>query len=355
MLKNRVSTARDYLARSDADFILFLNMCNIRYLTGFSGSDAAFLLGRERGWFLTDSRYTTQAKAEVVGVEIVEYRSKLEGVTSLLKESGARRVGFEAEQTTVAFHRALSEGVPEVSLLPVGAELENLRQLKDAHELEQLAKTAEIASTALSSVLGQISPGMTERELALELEFAMRRGGADGKAFDFIVASGARGALPHGKASDKLIAAGELVTIDFGAVRDGYHSDETVTIAVGEPDSRQREIYRIVKEAHDLALDAVRPGKTLKELDGLARNFIDAHGYGMYFGHGLGHGVGLEIHEKPVVSPRSDGVVTEGMVFTIEPGIYIPGWGGVRIEDTVYVTGDGCQLLTKVPKGLLVI
>ncbi len=355
MLKNRVSTARDYLARFDVDFILFLNLCNIRYLTGFSGSDGALLLGRERGWFLTDSRYTTQAAAEVAGVEIVEYRSKLEGVTSQLKECGARRVGFEAEHTTVAFYRSLGEGVPEVNLLPIGAELENLRLLKDAREVGLLARTAEIASAALSGMLGQIRSGMTERELALELEFAMRRGGADGRAFDFIVASGERGALPHGKASDKVIATGELVTIDFGAVRDGYHSDETVTIAVGEPDSRQREIYRIVKEAHDLALDAVRPGKTLKELDELARNYIDAHGYGAYFGHGLGHGVGLEIHEKPVVSPRSDGVVTEGMVFTIEPGIYIPGWGGVRIEDTVYVNGNGCQLLTKVPKELLVI
>lgn len=183
----------------------------------------------------------------------------------------------------------------------------------------------------------------------------MKNAGAEEKAFDFIVASGTRGALPHGKASDKIIAAGELVTIDFGAVYKGYFSDETVTFAVGRTDPRQEQIYSIVKDAHDLAMAAVKPGITFKALDALARDYITEAGFGSNFGHGLGHGVGLEVHESPTVSFRNDGVVEEGMVFTIEPGIYIPGWGGVRIEDTVAVTVDGCDVLTKVPKVLQVV
>jgi Xaa-Pro aminopeptidase len=212
-----------------------------------------------------------------------------------------------------------------------------------------------MASEALLETLDRVRPGVTEREIALELEFAMRRRGADKTSFDFIVASGARGALPHGKASDKAIGRGELVTIDFGAIYSGYNSDETVTVAVGKPDTRQEEIYGIVKDAHDFALAAVRPGIAFRELDARARNHIEEKGYGKFFGHGLGHGVGLEVHEKPVVSYRGEGEVAEGMVFTIEPGIYIPDWGGVRIEDTVLVESDGCRLLTKVPKDLIVL
>jgi Xaa-Pro aminopeptidase len=183
----------------------------------------------------------------------------------------------------------------------------------------------------------------------------MRERGADDRSFDFIVASGERGALPHGRASTKVLQRGELVTFDFGAVWDGYCSDETVTVSLGPPDSRQREIYRIVKEAHDLAIEAVRPGVPLRQLDGIARHYIDEAGYGNHFGHGLGHGVGLQIHEGPVVSPRSEAVAEEGMVFTIEPGIYVPGWGGVRIEDMVEVTADGCRVLTAVPKELITV
>ncbi|RQW77102.1 MAG: M24 family metallopeptidase, partial [Geobacter sp.] len=213
-------------------------------------------------------------------------------------------------------------------------------------------RSAAIASAALLHVLTQVKPGAVERDIALALEFSLKQAGADDKSFDFIVASGPRGALPHGKASDRVIGTGELVTIDFGGIYRGYCSDETVTVAVGEPDARQREIYGIVKDAHDLAIAAAKPGISFRDLDGKARAYIDAKGYGRYFGHGLGHGVGLEVHEKPVVSSRGEGVAEEGMVFTIEPGIYIPDWGGVRIEDTVVVERDGCRTLTKVPKEL---
>lgn len=355
MLHNRISSAREVMARCGIDFLLILDLATIRYLAGFTGSDGAFVLAADASWFLTDSRYTTQAGIEVIGARIIEYRRKLDGVTELCAEYKARRVGFESEHTTVAMHAALAAALPGVELVPVGDELDGLRTVKDADEVGLLDACAGIASAALLSTLERVRPGALEREVALDLEFAMKRGGADEKSFDFIVASGPRGALPHGRASDRPIGNGELVTIDFGAVYHGYCSDETVTVAVGQPDARQREIYTIVKDAHDRAIEKVRPGVALRELDEAARGYIDAKGYGAFFGHGLGHGVGLQVHEKPVVSYRSDGSVEEGMVFTIEPGIYIPDWGGVRIEDTVVVTSDGCRLLTRVPKELLII
>ncbi|ABQ26014.1 M24 family metallopeptidase [Geotalea uraniireducens] len=355
MLKDRILSAQGFLQRFDVDVLIFVNLCDIRYLTGFTGSSGTLVLGRDEGWFLTDSRYTTQASDEVSGFNIIEYRSQLEGVSSLLKGISAQRAGFEAGHMTVALYNELSATLPAVHFTPIGAELDHLRSVKDAEEVQLLASSAEIASTALLGILDRIRPGALERDVALALEFAMKSAGAEEKAFDFIVASGKRGALPHGKASDKVINSGELVTVDFGAVYNGYFSDETVTVAVGKPDERQREIYSIVKDAHDRALAAVRPGINFKELDTLARDYIAEKGFGSNFGHGLGHGVGLEVHEQPVVSFRSEGLVEEGMVFTIEPGIYIPGWGGIRIEDTVVVTADGYRILTKVPKELQII
>jgi len=191
---------------------------------------------------------------------------------------------------------------------------------------------------------------VSEHEIALALEFSLKRSGGEAKAFDFIVASGERGAMPHGLASEKKISSGELLTIDFGTRIDGYHSDETVTVAIGEIDKKSRNIYDTVLAAHDQALAAVRPGIEILALDTVARDYISRQGYGEYFGHGLGHGVGLEIHEYPQISPKSEGVIEEGMVITIEPGIYLPGFGGVRIEDTVVVTSDGFSCLTKIPK-----
>lgn len=355
MLNERISSAQGYLDRSGVEAIIFLGLPNIRYLTGFTGSDGALVLGREKGWFLTDSRYTTQASLEVTGVEVIEYRLKKEGIAALLMAEPIAKSGFEAEHTTVSFAQMLGEALPDVELLPIGSELDDLRIIKGADELRLLTESAAIASQALLGIMELIRPGVSERKIALELEFAMKRGGAEEKSFDFIVASGARGAMPHGKASDKVISSGELVTIDFGAVYGGYHSDETVTVSVGVPDNRQREIYSIVKDAHDKALEAVKPGIALKELDGIAREYIEGKGYSNYFGHGLGHGVGLEVHEKPTVSFRSEQIAEEGMVFTIEPGIYIPDWGGVRIEDTVVVTKDGLEILTGVPKELMVL
>lgn len=355
MLQNRLINARMHAEKHDVDAIVFFNMSNVRYLSGFTGSDGTVVLGRDACWFLTDSRYTTQASHQVTGFPTIEYRVKLDGITELVRDRGFRRIGFEAEHTTVAVYESLRQKLPEVDLVPIGEELGQLRLIKDPAECELLSRVARIASDALLAILPRVKPGAIERDIAIELEFAMRRAGAENASFDFIVASGERGALPHGRAGDKVLVAGELVTIDFGAVLEGYCSDETVTVAVGTPDDRQREVYGIVKEAHDRAIAAVRPGVELREIDRVARSYIEEQGYGAYFGHGLGHGVGLEVHERPVVSPRGEGVVAAGMVFTIEPGIYIPDWGGVRIEDTVIVTDDGCRPITMVPKELMIL
>jgi Xaa-Pro aminopeptidase len=232
-------------------------------------------------------------------------------------------------------------------------ELRSLRGRKDKDELRVMEAAARIAEEAFREILPQVRPGAVERDLALELEFAMRRRGAEDKAFPFIVASGERGALPHGAASERRLRAGELVTLDFGACLHGYQSDETVTLAVGEVPSRLRRIYDVVFEAQQRALALVGPGVPLVQIDRAAREFIAEQGFGDFFGHGLGHGVGLEVHEYPVVSSRSEDTAEEGMVFTVEPGIYIPDLGGVRLEDTIQVTTAGYRRLTHWPKDFL--
>ncbi|GAM07833.1 putative peptidase YqhT [Geobacter sp. OR-1] len=355
MLKDRIFSARECLERHSLDALLVTSLHSIRYLSGFSGSDGVLLVTPDSGCFLTDSRYTTQAGIEVSGFPVAEYRIKLDAVVEWLSANSCRRIGFIASQLTVEVFDELKGKLPVAEFVPLKDELAEIRCIKDQSELTLLETVAGLASEAFLAVLPLIKPGVPERELALELEIAMRRLGADDKAFDFIVASGERGALPHGHASERLVSAGELVTFDFGAIFHGYNSDETVTVAVGGVDPRLLDIYSIVKEAHDRAIDAVKPGVPLKELDRIARSYIAEKGFGPYFGHGLGHGVGLEVHEKPLVSFRSEEVAAEGMVFTIEPGIYVPGLGGVRIEDTVSVEKSGCRLLTKVSKELQVL
>jgi Xaa-Pro aminopeptidase len=353
MLNIRRAKLERFFTACNLDAILFSNLANIRYLSGFTGSDGALLMTREGCRLLCDSRYTTQAAAEVVDGEVRQFSDRYGLVRELVDELGVSRLGFEAAHTTVAIFTELSARLSGCELVSLGADLDQIRSCKDQDELEQLSRVARLSSDALQACLAKLRAGISEAAFAWELESEMRRRGADGRAFDFIVASGERGAMPHGRASDKLISSGELVTIDFGSQMNGYVSDETVTVAVGKPDRRSVEMYDVVKEAHDLAIAAVKPGISCRDLDAVARDHICRCGYGDYFGHGLGHGVGLEVHEKPVISPRSDMTVQEGMVFTIEPGIYIPGLGGVRIEDTVVVQSDGCRSLTQVPKELL--
>jgi Xaa-Pro aminopeptidase len=355
MVNNRISAARGCLKRVEADLLLVSNLSNIRYLTGFTGSEALLVLSPDDGWFLTDSRYTSQAGAEVTGAKVVEFTTRLDSLADILTQAGAAKVAFEAGYTSVQVYQELCKKVPGIEFVPADTELTAIRTVKDAGEIEILERVASIASQSLLEIVGDLRPGAVESEVAWALEVAMKNRGAEGKSFDFIVASGERGALPHGKASDKRIAAGELVTIDYGAFYRGYCSDETVTVCLGEPDSRQREVYETVRAAQEIAIEAVRPGMSFKDVDAKARDYIASKGYGQYFGHGLGHGIGIDIHEHPTVSPRSTAIVEEGMVFTVEPGIYIPGWGGVRIEDSVVMEHDRCRRITQVPKTLMIL
>jgi len=353
MLKNRRSRLDRFFKEYKVDAILFSNLLNIRYLSGFSGSEGALLVTPENCWLLCDSRYTIQARLETVDIDVIQFSEKKNSLAALIEEQKLSKLGFEAAHTTVAAYREFSTCIKGCELIAIGDTLDQIRSIKDMDEIGKLSTVAQLASTSLISILELIKPGVSEAFVARELEFEMLRNGAQGRAFDFIVASGKRGSLPHGRASEKLICNDELVTIDFGAVLDGYYSDETVTIAVGKPYERICNIYYIVKEAHDMAIAAVRPGMSCSDVDRVAREHIRSSGFGEYFGHGLGHGVGLEIHEKPVISPRNNLVIEEGMVFTIEPGIYIPELGGVRIEDTIAVTKDGCRILTQTPKDLI--
>lgn len=346
----RRQKAFDLLLSLGLDVLVICQSEMIRYLCGFTGSDGVLIVMSDQLVFMTDSRYTTQAREEVTADQVSEYKVKIDGVAQLLKKYDKARIGFEASlayQTVLEFK---SKGDPGWQWLHFKDEILHLRIHKSADEIEAIAKAAELNLAGFSEIQSMIRPGTREKEIALALEFAMRKLGAEEKAFDIIVASGERGALPHGIASDKVLAEGELVTIDFGCRVAGLHSDETVTVALGEVSDQLQHIFATVLEAHDRALQAVSPGIALAELDRIAREFIASKGYAEYFGHGLGHGVGLEVHEAPVVSPRSKAIAETGMVFTIEPGIYVPGVGGVRIEDMILVTDSGCRVLTKIPK-----
>jgi Xaa-Pro aminopeptidase len=336
-----------------ADGMLITSPENVRYLCGFSGTEGTILLTRQEGFFLTDGRYTTQAREQVRQLTVITFREKYRELGRLIRKLRIRNLGFEARHLTVAELQDLEKETMPMTLKPCTVVLDQLRMVKDASEIVLLRKAACIAAQSLQEVLPIIRPGVREMDVACEFEYCMKKNGGEGAAFQIIVASGYRAALPHGVASLKKIAAGEAVVIDYGTMYRGYASDETRTIFVGRPTARQKKIYHIVREAHDRAIAAVRPGKTLKMIDAAARGYIEKQGFKNYFNHGTGHGVGLAVHEPPRVSYLADGAVAAGMVITIEPGIYIPGWGGVRIEDTVVVRARGCEIITPGDKHLL--
>jgi len=338
------------LRQEQLDAVVFCQPENLRYLCGFTGSDGVLVATPERLVFLTDSRYTTQANDEVTADDVAEYKNKAEAVAAQLTALQAKRIGHEAGLTVGLFKEFCERGASDWEWVLTKEAIQQLRLHKTAWEIAEISAAADLNLDAFTDIAPMIRPDARESDIALALEFALRNKGAEEKAFDIIVASGVRGAMPHGVASDKPIAEGELVTIDFGCRRSGYHSDETVTFAVGAVSEPLRRIFDTVETAQKKALDAVKPGVALAELDRIARAHIEDCGFGRYFGHGLGHGIGLEVHEAPVVSPRSQMVAEEGMVFSIEPGIYVPDLGGVRIEDLVAVTATGKEILTKIPK-----
>ena len=328
---------------------------NRHYFSGFSGSAGTLLISDHESKLLTDFRYIEQATAQAKQCEILRYTaSPYELLADTAVKLGLTRIGFESDFVTYDMYTKLTEGMSTIHLLPV--QIDELRMMKDENEVAAIKKAVEIADSAFVHILSFIKPGISEQTVALELEYQMRKLGAEKPAFDTIVASGKRGALPHGIASKKIIELGDFVTMDFGAVYQGYHSDITRTICMGSPTDKQRELYDIVLTAQLAGVEAVQPGKTGREVDAVARKIIVDAGFGDYFGHGLGHGLGLYIHEDPRLSPSTtQTVLMENMVVTVEPGIYLPEWGGIRIEDTVLVSTDGCQILTASSKHLIEI
>lgn len=358
MVNDRLSRLQMGMVEHAIDGLLVARPENRRYISGFTGTAGTLLITPTHAWFIADFRYVSQATAQCVGFDVVaQGDSLLQTLEGLLRQGNVKSLGFEQDFLTyadVASYRQLEARIEGFHLMPVGPLLESDRMCKDDLEVRCIERAAKIADAAFDYVLGVLRPGLREVDVALEMETFMRRQGASGAAFETIVASGLRGALPHGVASDKPLEYGDLVTLDFGAVIDGYHSDLTRTVAIGHPTAEQRRIYQIVLDAQLRAIDAVEAGRSGRDLDAVARDFLTAQGLGPAFGHSLGHGIGLEIHEGPKLSKTSSDVLAPGMVVTIEPGVYVTEWGGVRIEDDLLVLERGARLLTHSPKQELI-
>ena len=357
----RVPRLRRRLAEAECDALLVTRLVNIRYLTGFTGSAALLLVRPDDLVFVTDGRYRDQSALEL-GQAGVEARIQV-GLTGgkqkeILQEAvdGLAHLGLEAAAVTWAQQRRFDdEWFLDVELVATEGAVEDLRKVKDAGEVERVAAAAAIADEALARVRHRLAEGPTEQEFALELDFEMRRGGASGPSFETIVASGPNGAKPHHRPSGRRIGRGELVVLDFGAIVDGYCSDMTRTLCVGEPSSATaRRMVEVVAESQQAGVDAVRAGAEGKAVDEVCRNVIAEAGWADAFLHSTGHGVGLEIHEDPRVASTSTDTLAAGHIVTVEPGVYLPEHGGVRIEDTVVVTEEGCTVLTNAPKELVI-
>ncbi|CAI6062941.1 Aminopeptidase YpdF [Paenibacillus sp. JJ-100] len=356
MENKRVHKLREAMAGRELKAMLITNPINRRYMTGFTGSAGYVLITEQEAYLLTDFRYMAQASSQAQGFNVVEHGVKpMDSVRDLLVAANINEVGFEQDSVTFGTHAAYAETLQSVKLKAVSGIVEQLRMFKDAEEIAVMQRAADLADATFSHVLQFVKPGMTEREVDLEMEFFMRKHGATSSSFDTIVASGERSAMPHGVASSKVIGQDELITFDFGALLDGYCSDLTRTIATGNPVPELRKIYDIVLEAQLHTLENLKPGMTGREADALARDIIAGYGYGEQFGHSTGHGLGMEVHEAPRLSKLSDDVLKPGMVVTVEPGIYIDGLGGVRIEDDVVITETGIHILTKSDKKFTVI
>jgi Xaa-Pro aminopeptidase len=339
------------------DAFLVSNPVNRNYLSGFSGSAGYLLISQKKAWFLTDSRYTTQAKKEVKEARFVlQTKAPLKHLESLVKGAGIMDLGFEADHVTVATHQDLAKIMGEkVKLQAKQGLVEGFREVKDQAEMALMRRAASIADHTLAHILPFLRPGVREKDIAAEMEHAMRLEGASGPSFDTIVASGWRAALPHGVASDKKLAKGDLVVLDFGCIYGHYCSDMTRTVCLGKPSPEQKKVYGIVRRAQERAAAWVKEGRTCAEVDLKARDAIQAAGYGAYFGHGLGHGVGREIHEEPRLGPRTKVKLKAGMAVTVEPGIYLPGKFGVRIEDLLLVTRQGAENLYQTTREMIVV
>lgn len=353
---NRLTRLRELLQPAALDALLVMRPENRVYLSGFTGSDGALLVTSDKAFVITDFRYTEQAQLETEGWLVIQHNGPLvEIIAALAAEEKIEQLGFEPDYVTYQQYTEYTERMRGVQLRASAGLVERLRLVKEPMEIDLIRAAANLADRAFTRILSLVKPGVRELDLAVELEYLMRREGAAGMAFETIVASGPRSSLPHGTATNRQLNAGDFVTFDFGAVYRGYCSDCTRTVVVGEPSRKQREIYAIVREAQAAGVRAIRPGVRANEVDRVARAIIEDHGYGQYFGHSLGHGVGKVVHEEPRLAAKDETVLASGMVLTVEPGIYLPGWGGVRIEDLVVVREQGAEVITQLTKELIMV
>jgi len=358
----RRQALQSMVAALGADAALITSLPNVRYLTGLASSNAAVLLPADgaAAVLATDSRYAGAARRDCPDLDLLTERFIEPALARLAGHRGLSRLAFEAQEMTVERHQEFAAAAPGVDLVPLGRAVEQLRMVKDETEIALLAQACAITSQAFDQIVASIRPGMTERELAVLVERTMADLGAEQPAFETIVASGPNGAIPHHVPSGRELAAGDLVTIDCGARYAGYHADMTRTVALGEPAGWQRDIYALVAAAQQAGIDAAVPGADVAQVDGAARGLISRAGHGDHFQHGLGHGVGLEVHEAPIMGYGRTGTLGDRVPITVEPGIYLPGQGGVRIEDTLVVravTGMAApqELLTTTTRELLVL
>lgn len=351
----RIEKLRAAMKEAAIDAFLVTSPYNLRYLTNFTGTTGLAVITLTKAFFVTDFRYTEQATAQAQGFEIVTNKGPIfDEVARLSTTEAIKALGFEENFVSFADYETL-EDLLESALVPISGMIETLREVKDETEIELIQKACAIADQGIANTLKTIRPGMTEIEVANQLDFFMRSLGATSVSFETIVASGVRSAMPHGVASPKVIEQGDLITIDFGCYYEGYVSDVTRTFSIGDPGEKLKEIYQIVLEANQKVIEAAKPGMTGIALDAIARDHIASYGYGEAFGHSTGHGIGLEIHEGPNVSFRADKAFVPGNVITNEPGIYLPGIGGVRIEDDLLITATGNKVLTHAPKELIIL
>ncbi|MBN2897793.1 MAG: aminopeptidase P family protein [Clostridia bacterium] len=347
------------LKEQELDSLFLNNVQNIRYISGYTGEDSYILISPKGKWFITDYRYSEQAEEECKGFKVIcrnrQEVSLGQCVNQILKENGLVKMGFERDHINFGMIEDIRADIEGVEVVPTSGLVESIRYVKDEEEVALMKKAASIADQAFEKLMTVIEVGMTEAEAVIELEYYLRQLGADGVAFDTILLAGARTSMPHGIPSDKVIEKGDFITIDFGALYKGYRSDMTRTFVMGEASEEQIRLYNSVLEAQKIGVAAVKSGISGKEPDDRVKEILERDNYYEYAGKGLGHGVGLNIHERPFLSQICTDELKENGVITIEPGVYIPGFGGVRVEDTVIITKDGCEIITRTPKELLII
>jgi Xaa-Pro aminopeptidase len=353
MRDKRIDRVRGILEQNNLHACVFKGMDNIFYLTGFRGSEGTAIVTRGDVILMTDSRYSTYAREVATGCIIIETKGRDQSLPDVFERYGIKSTGFDSYHVTYQLYCYWKTIAPTVEFIPLENDTEGIRECKEPGEILAIRKAIKIATDAFAAVVEKIGAGRSEREIAIELDYTMLRLGADRPSFDTIVASGPRAALPHGQPTNKLLKTGEPVIVDFGCQVDGYCSDETVTLSVGRPDERIKEICDVVREAQEKGCQAVKAGTAVREIDMIVRGFIEDKGYGEYFGHGTGHGVGIAVHEAPAITARTDGLLDPGMVITVEPGIYIPNVGGVRLENMVLVTERGGEILTHLKKDFI--